>query len=79
VTRELIHERLERMVLFAQQAAERAHEVLGRRPAAPDERVEPVEQAGRHRTMLLEGCHDYGNGPISHAVSVAPTAGGDIT
>src|SRR6202022_436619 len=34
VTRELIHERLECLVLLAQQAAEGANEVLGRRAAA---------------------------------------------
>jgi hypothetical protein len=79
VTRELNHERLERLVLFAQQAAEGANELLGRRPTALDERIEPVEQAGRHRAVLLEGSHDCGSGPISHTVTVAPHCGRDIT
>jgi hypothetical protein len=72
VTRELIHERLERLVLLAQQAAEGAEEVLGRRAAALDKRVEPVKQAGRDRAVLLEGCHEGGDGPVSHVVTVAP-------
>jgi hypothetical protein len=67
------------LVLFAQQAAEGTNEVLGRRAAALDERVEPVEQAGRHRAVLLEGSHDRRNGPVSHVVTVAPRRGRDIT
>jgi hypothetical protein len=51
VTRELIHERLECLVLFAQQAAEGANHVL------------------------LEGSHDRGHGPVSHAITVAPHCG----
>jgi hypothetical protein len=79
VTRELIHERLECLVLLAQQAAEGANEVLGLRAAALDERVEPVEQAGRHRAVPLEGSHEGGDGPVSHVVTVAPRRGRDIT
>src|SRR3954468_9939136 len=75
VTRELIHERLECLVLLPQQAAERANEVLGRRAAVLDERVEPVEETGRHGAVLLEGTHDCGNGPVSHAITVAPHCG----
>src|SRR3954468_20906977 len=75
VTRELIHERLEGLGLLAQQAAEGANEVLGRRATVLDERVEPVEETGRHRAVLLEGTHDCVNGPVSHAITVAPHCG----
>ncbi|MEY2446814.1 MAG: hypothetical protein QOH79_290 [Acidimicrobiaceae bacterium] len=79
MTSELIHERLERLVLFAQQAAEGAEEVLGPRAAALDERVEPVEEAGRDRAVLLESGHEGVYAPVSHVINVAPRRGRDIT
>jgi hypothetical protein len=79
MTRELIHERLECSVAFAQQAAEGTDEMLGRRTAALDQRIEPVEQAGRDRAVLLEGGHEGGDGPVSHVITVAPSPARSIT
>ena len=72
VTRELSHEWFECSVLFAQPAAERADEVLGHRATALDEGVEPVEQAGGHRPVLLEGSNDGAEAPVTHVFTVAP-------